>query len=398
MLQTLLPALLILLFSVAAAAPASTLEDPKIPEDTQIITLPSGLQYSALATGGTDESPKKGDKVLVHYTGWTTEGKVFDSSRLRGAPAEFAVGQLIAGWNEALVLMHPGDRWKLTIPAALAYGERGAPPRIPANATLIFDMELIEVTVRSLPFVPFMNTPESKDLKSGSRYQPLVQGSGEEPASSFDYAKIDWAIHTEDGELLFNAAMLGQDLSGKVSGIPFSFFQEALGIMKPGGSCNLKVPKSAGQEWLSKLRITKEYEHTIWQLHCKSARSYPKPEFILPPQEELTSTPSGLKYKILRQGEGKKPSGPQSRVTVHYCGWLTSGTQFDSSYDRGDPISFGLSQVIAGWTEGMQLIGEGGALILVIPSDLGYGDRGSPPTIPGGATLVFYVETLAISD
>ena len=65
-----------------------------------------------------------------------------------------------------------------------------------------------------------------------------------------------------------------------------------------------------------------------------------------------------------------------------------NGKQFDASYDRGQPISFGLSQVIPGWTEGMQLIGEGGAVILVIPSDLGYGDRGSPPTIPGGATLV----------
>ena len=113
----------------------------------------------------------------------------------------------------------------------------------------------------------------------------------------------------------------------------------------------------------------------------------------------VTATPSGLKYKIVRAGEGKKPAGPMSSVTVHYCGWLAdNGKQFDASYDRGQPISFGLSQVIPGWTEGMQLIGEGGAVILVIPSDLGYGDRGSPPTIPGGATLVFYVETLGVQD
>ena len=77
---------------------------------------------------------------------------------------------------------------------------------------------------------------------------------------------------------------------------------------------------------------------------------------------------------------------------------MTNGTQFDASYERGEPISFGLNQVIAGWTEGMQMVAEGGAAILVIPSDLGYGDRGSPPTIPGGATLVFYVETLSVQD
>ena len=399
MLHTLLPAFLLSLATIVPSTEImTTLEDPKIPADTEIITLPSGLQYSVLKAGGQDASPALGDKVLVHYTGWTVDGGLFDSSRERGTAAEFAVGQLIAGWNEALALMHPGDRWKLTIPADLAYGERGSPPRIPANAILIFDMELIEVTERGLPFVPFKEAPENKTLKTGTQYQQLLEGKGEAPADTFDYAGIQWAIHTEDGELLFNASMLGQDLSGKCSTIPFEFFQEALHVLKPGGSCNLRVPKAVGGPWLSKLRITKPYEHTIWQLHCTEARSYPKPAFVLPPEEELTTTPSGLKYKIVRKGEGKMPAGPQSKVTVHYCGWLTNGTQFDASYERGEPISFGLNQVIAGWTEGMQMVAEGGAAILVIPSDLGYGDRGSPPTIPGGATLVFYVETLSVQD
>lgn len=113
------------------------------------------------------------------------------------------------------------------------------------------------------------------------------------------------------------------------------------------------------------------------------------------PDTQITA--SGLKITELKVGEGAEAASGQT-VQVHYRGTLENGKQFDASYDRGQPISFGLSQVIPGWTEGMQLIGEGGAVILVIPSDLGYGDRGSPPTIPGGATLVFYVETLGVQD
>ena len=111
--------------------------------------------------------------------------------------------------------------------------------------------------------------------------------------------------------------------------------------------------------------------------------------------EEFTATDSGLKYRILRHGTDNKPKR-STAVEVNYHGWLDDGTVFDSSYDRGESIEFGLNQVIPGWTEGMQLIGEGGMIELEIPSDLGYGPRGSPPTIPGGATLHFLVELIEV--
>jgi len=105
----------------------------------------------------------------------------------------------------------------------------------------------------------------------------------------------------------------------------------------------------------------------------------------------FTATASGLKYRILRNGAGAKPSASQS-VEVHYHGWLLDGRVFDSSYQRGQTISFGLNQVIRGWTEGMQLVGEGGMIELEIPPDLGYGARGAGGLIPGNATLRFLVE------
>jgi FKBP-type peptidyl-prolyl cis-trans isomerase len=112
--------------------------------------------------------------------------------------------------------------------------------------------------------------------------------------------------------------------------------------------------------------------------------------------EEFTETESGLKYRIRRASDGFKPSADDG-VTVHYRGWLDNGEEFDSSYERGEPTSFPLSDVIDGWTEGLQLVGEGGMIELEIPSDLGYGDAGNPRGgIPGGATLHFLVELIEV--
>jgi FKBP-type peptidyl-prolyl cis-trans isomerase len=108
----------------------------------------------------------------------------------------------------------------------------------------------------------------------------------------------------------------------------------------------------------------------------------------------FTTTGSGLKYRVLRKGTGAMPKAANT-VEVNYHGWLDGGKVFDSSYNRGESISFGLSEVIKGWTEGMQLVGEGGMIELEIPSDLAYGDAGRSG-IPPKATLHFLVELLKV--
>lgn len=106
--------------------------------------------------------------------------------------------------------------------------------------------------------------------------------------------------------------------------------------------------------------------------------------------KEFTETSSGLRYRILRESEGKKPKA-SSNVVAHYVGWVDNGTKFDSSYDRHMPAPFPLDGVIRGWTEGLQLIGEGGMIELEIPGKLGY-PEGRPPVIAPNATLHFLVE------
>ncbi|MCR4965557.1 MAG: FKBP-type peptidyl-prolyl cis-trans isomerase [Bacteroidales bacterium] len=114
-------------------------------------------------------------------------------------------------------------------------------------------------------------------------------------------------------------------------------------------------------------------------------------------KEGVKVTASGLQYKVITEGKGDKPTAT-SRVTVHYKGTLLDGTVFDSTEKTGQPISFGLNQVIPGWTEGLQLMSPGAKYIFYIPSELAYGDQGAGGVIPGGATLIFEVELLSFTN
>lgn len=113
-------------------------------QKSSVITTASGLQYTVISEGS-GKKPTSTDKVRVHYTGTLLNGQIFDSSLKRGVPAEFGVNQVIPGWTEALQLMSVGSKYKLFIPARLAYGERGAGNAIPPHAMLTFEVELLAI-------------------------------------------------------------------------------------------------------------------------------------------------------------------------------------------------------------------------------------------------------------
>lgn len=389
--------LLALCGSVLASTSAALAQDgtPPIPADTEIQTTASGLKYSVLSAGDLEAKPPGPfDTVKVHYTGWLLDGSMFDSSRQRGTPAEFPLDGVIAGWTEGLQLMKPGARVKFTIPYDLAYGENGRPPTIPAKATLIFDVELLEVTNRKPEPPPFVALdPEQTTTKeSGLKVQVISEGEGTVGADT--PLGMHYDIWNMQGELLQSTQMQDAALYDAFSNMAraFRFLGEVHEDVKIGGTYLFEVPATIGLGAHKHPKVG-EGEPTIWRIRVTGAFS--PPEFRMPAEEELTTTASGLKYKILREGDGETPA-LTNQATCHYTGWLTDGTEFDSSFARKRPSTFALRGVIKGWTEGLQLMKEGDRAVFVIPGKLGYGARGSAPHIGPDATLVFVIDLINI--
>ncbi|MEC8193520.1 MAG: FKBP-type peptidyl-prolyl cis-trans isomerase [Myxococcota bacterium] len=248
------------------AAPMSAPPDVAEPP-ADASTTESGLAYRVLKAGSGTVNPKATSEIEVHYTGWQTDGTMFDSSHKRGRPLNAPLNRMIPGWIEGVQLMVEGEKTRFWIPEDLAY--KGRPKR--PSGMLVFDIELIAI-----------------------------------------------------------AATLSE--------------------------------------------------------------RFPAPEDVAEPPADAKRTASGLAYKVLKAGTGAARPTAASKVSVNYTGWQTDGTTFDSSFKRGRPATFPLGGVIAGWTEGLQLMVEGEQTRFWIPEDLAYKGRKGRPS----GMLVFDVELLEI--
>ncbi len=169
-----------------------------------------------------------------------------------------------------------------------------------------------------------------------------------------------------------------------------------------GKALSAKLDLEADPPAVAVVVFADEAEHhvTINAKDMSVASVRTMPPYVLPGwavDGEWTETRTGLRYWDVVEGEGAA-ADPTKRVTVHYTGYLVDGRKFDSSVDRGQPATFGLNQVIAGWTEGVGGMRVGGRRKLVIPYDLAYGAQGRPPMIPARAMLIFDVELIRIVD
>ena len=196
--------------------------------------------------------------------------------------------------------------------------------------------------------------------------------------------------------------MIGYDIGRNLSQHPFNFDAEALyngiktGLEKQDPGFTDQDMQQTLQEWSMNMQAAQQN-----QANAETEKNKAEGREFLEKNkqdQDVQVTPSGLQYKVVTMGEGPKPTSPTDRVRVHYEGTLLDGTVFDSSVARGQDISFGLNQVIAGWTEGVQLMPVGSKFIFYIPSDLAYGDRGAGERIPPGATLIFTVELFGINE
>lgn len=378
----------ILLTGVLCAQVSLAAQDPKIPADQgETKTTATGLKYCVLKAGNAAApSPKPGDLCRAHYTGWHTDGRVFDSSHKRNAPFMVCVGMgVIKGWSEGLQLMKPGASYKFTVPASLAYGAEGKPPVIQKNETLIFQIDLLEV----LPFES--KQAGEKKLRSGLTYDVLKAGKGDAPGKESDF-EIRWAFWNDKGEMLQHNYFQQRPMRGRHGKMPVKILDEGPCSMSPGAIYRFQVPaefcfgeKDRGPQLPANSK-------TVWMIEMiRVIKPLPIPPYFESKPENLTKTASGLQYEVVKPGTGK--NGQMNKaVTVHYVGWLPGGKIFDSSYQRGEPSTFTLGQVIEGWNEGLQIMKEGAIYKFIIPAKLAYGERGSRPNIGPNQDLEFLVE------
>lgn len=201
----------------------------------------SGLASRILTPGTSDEKPVAADTVRVHYTGWTADGQMFDSSVLRGEPATFPLDRVVKGWTEGVQLMRVGEKRRLWIPAELAYGD---PPRnrnAPAGQ-LTFDVELLAVV--HPPTVPadVARAPkDAKKTKSGLAYKVLKAGTGSRHPSASDTVNVHYSGWTTDGQMFDSSVMRGIPATFPLDGV-IKGWTEGVQLMVEGETTRFWIP------------------------------------------------------------------------------------------------------------------------------------------------------------
>ena len=221
---------------------------PKTPSDLKsppadASKTASGLTSKVLQTGKGDEKPDATDTVTVHYSGWTTDGRLFDSSVKRGSPASFPLNGVIKGWTEGLQLMVEGEKRRFWIPADLAYGESPAGGR--PGGTLVFDVELLEIKeAPKPPAVPkdVAAAPESaKKTPSGIASRVLTKGTGTTHPKATDQVRVHYSGWTTDGKLFDSSVMRGEPVVFPLNRV-IPGWTEGVQLMVEGEKRRLWIP------------------------------------------------------------------------------------------------------------------------------------------------------------
>jgi FKBP-type peptidyl-prolyl cis-trans isomerase len=369
-----------------AGTPAKTGEIPAPPDvaapPADAEKAASGLAWKVLSKGTGTAHPTANDTVTVNYTGWTTDGKMFESSTKRGQPASFALGSVIKGWTEGIQLMTEGEKRRIWIPVELAY--QGRPGR-PAGM-LVFDIELL--AIKEGPRPPADVAAPAKDaVKKGEVFVKTVEPGTGPAIKATSFVRLHYNIWDTEGKLLESSMMRGRPAPIKMDSAPAGF-KEGLPGMKQGEKSIMWVPKAIAAK-LGPQDLKGDY--LTFELNVVFVYDVDPPPDVKAPPADAKKEKDGLASKILKHGPGTEHPTKDSTVKVNYTGWTTDGKMFDSSVVHDGPAQFSLGAVIPGWTEGIQLMTEGEKRRFWIPAELAYKGKSGPQGL-----LVFDLELLQI--
>ncbi len=366
---------------------------PQTPNMGDTIAFPSGLKIK-YKKRGTGTKPMMGDKVKVHYTGTLLNGTKFDSSKDRNDPFSFdlGMGRVIRGWDEGFATMSVGDEATLIIPPGLGYGDQDM-GTIPPNSTLIFDVELLGVEQNPDNKPVNLTGIDVKTTASGLKYYFITQGNGRKPVAG-QKVSIHYVAKLMTGLKFESSRDAGKPITFSLgAGQVFPGWDEGIALMGVGDKAFFVLPPELALGSRSAGPIPAN-STLAFEIELLDANDAVKPQEFDVKGKDTVTTKSGLKYIVVSKGTGAKAEVGKP-VSVHYTGTLLNGKVFDSSIDRGEPITFnlGTGQVIKGWDEGIALMSIGDKFRLIIPPNIAYGER-DMGSIPSKSTLVFDVELM----
>jgi len=382
---------------IVASAQKNKKEKSKDNKQSLTMKTASGLEYT-ITEKGNGKKPQIGDKVVVHYTGKLLNDTVFDSSKKRGQPFSFKLGagQVIKGWDEAFQLLQVGDKATIKFGPELGYGAQ-AMGSIPANSTLIFDVELLDVIEGVRPWDA--TGKDTLTTASGLKYIVLSANPSGKKVESGNKVKVHYSGFFKDGKMFDSSVERGQPIAITVDkGQVIRGWDEGLALLHKGEKAKLIIPYTLAYGENGRPPVIPAKSDLVFDVEIVDVQESVVPVPYDVKGLELKKTNSGLQYYEVKKAGSTVKAVNGKTVKVHYTGYLADGKIFDSSIERGEPIEFPLGQgmVIPGWEEGIALMNVGDKLRLVIPYTLAYGEGGRPPVIPQKADLTFDVELIEV--
>jgi peptidylprolyl isomerase len=350
----------------------------------------SGLIYKKLVVNDAGTQPRRNDTVMIHYTGWNqATGETFFTNHDR-APLPLNLATTAPGFTEGLQLLHKGETAILWMPPSIGYK---SPP--PKPETLVYQVEVVDI--QPAPAIPedVARPPDKAEaLPTAGKRIVVKPGTGKDKIRPYDNVTYNFTVWNTDGKMIDTskhptttqpykqAVATGEMLTSMTLGERARFWVDAAKLVQPG----VKPPAVTTG--------TVCYEIEVTQSVKAAHEPPPTPPDVAKPPDGVKKTAKGVFYRVLKAGPGKDPRHPDAKdtVKVHYTGWTTDGKMFDSSELRGEPATFNLGGVIAGWTDGIPVMTTGDRVRFWIPVDLAYkGAAGKP-----AGMLVFDVELLEI--